>query len=341
MRLPKEDIGPLLLAMEDSFDANTINFLLLSRFGIPPGHIVGGNVPFPTQASAIFLHFQAQYTIERLIAALRDARPAVPEFPALLDKLNAASSGNPASLQRLMHNRNTPYHDVAQFRAALAKLEAAVCRVKTPSGYGTAALVAPNVVLTNFHVVEDIIDERGNLNGQAECLFDHKWISSTYTTPEVKVRARSCLSFSRYAEEDCRADALNKNPELLDYALLEIERNIADKPLVEGGDPRGHLNIPDPLRSVEKNTALIILQHPNAQPMKIDIATATDCSATRIRHNVNTEAGSSGAPIFDARLNLVAIHHAGHDWPETNYPYNQAIPLSLIIGHARQHGAPI
>ena len=54
-----------------------------------------------------------------------------------------------------------------------------------------------------------------------------------------------------------------------------------------------------------------MLQHPKAKPMKIDIGTTTWTGVARVRHNVNTEGGSSGAPIFNAALELVGTPSCG------------------------------
>jgi V8-like Glu-specific endopeptidase len=57
-----------------------------------------------------------------------------------------------------------------------------------------------------------------------------------------------------------------------------------------------------------------------------------NANRTRVLYNVNTQAGSSGAPCFNAKLELIALHHAGgKDWPAAgNYLFNQGIPLVQI-----------
>jgi len=62
----------------------------------------------------------------------------------------------PQSLEAMVssHSRLVNY---ARFLARLQGVGERVCLVKTPAKKGTGFLVAPDCVLTNFHVVEDVI----------------------------------------------------------------------------------------------------------------------------------------------------------------------------------------
>ncbi len=61
--------------------------------------------------------------------------------------------------------------------------------------------------------------------------------------------------------------------------------------------------------------------------------TAVNPTVTRLRHKTATLPGSSGAPCFNANLDLVALHHAGDpaETPGRPAEYNQAIPIGAII----------
>lgn len=60
-----------------------------------------------------------------------------------------------------------------------------------------------------------------------------------------------------------------------------------------------------------------------------------NANGTRVLYNVNTQPGSSGAPCFNAKLELATLHHAGgSDWPAAaNYLYNQGIPMGKIYAY--------
>ena len=173
------------------------------------------------------------------------------------------------------------------------------------------------------------------------CLFDHKQGADGYTTPGTSVKVTDVPVSSPHAEEDLKPDGTNTAADKLDYAMLRLERRLSEAPVVNGGTERGFVPVAKPPRTAKVPEGLLVLQHPTAKPMKIDIGAVTWTGATRLRHSVNTEEGSSGGPVFDAGLNLVAIHHAGYDWPNPPVPHNQAVPLALILADARARGVEV
>lgn len=64
---------------------------------------------------------------------------------------------------------------------------------------------------------------------------------------------------------------------------------------------------------------------------------ALDAAKLRIRYTTNTDKGSSGAPVFNEALDLIAIHHRGN----AGYQTNQGIPITAIIDHLQRNGITI
>ena len=158
---------------------------------------------FSDQVVDIHQHFDHRNQTEQLIAALRDARPAVPEFATLADRAGFAELPVGNGLEVFARSGGPAYQDAALFRAGLAKREAAVCRIEATTGYGTGFLVGADLVLTNYHVVARALNRDGTLGaGAVACLFDHKRGSDGYVTPGLSVVATQLLASSRYAEED-------------------------------------------------------------------------------------------------------------------------------------------
>ena len=340
MRVDPTQVAALLAGMEQAFDTLGLERVLLERCNLRLSNLAGFGLPFSYQAQQVHLYFDQRNMSDQLVAALRDARPSEAAFVRLSDAMGFTTIPNPGALEVLIRKQVVPYQDVVEFRGALAKAEAAVCRVETATGYGTGVLVGKNRVLTNHHVVASVLDDAGKLNGALHCLFDHKKSAMTYATPVRRVKAVAVLVSSPPASEDYKPREVATNPDQLDYALVSLAEHIGDQPVVYGGETRGYIEVDTAVGTLSVCDGLIILQHPLSQPMKIDIGAVTAIEGTRLKHSVNTEKGSSGAPVFDAGLRLVALHHAGFEWPTTDYPYNQAIPLALISEHAKRQGIP-
>ena len=102
----------------------------------------------------------------------------------------------------------------------------------------------------------------------------------------------------------------------------------------EGSRSRGYLTAPVPPATVAAKQPIVIVQHPNGEPLKlaIDTEAVIEVMDNRVRYRTNTEPGSSGSPVFDGRLQLVALHHAGDpDYSELHLAdYNQGIPITKV-----------
>ena len=338
MRLEQQDAAALLRAMDASFDTFSLDRVVTERLGVPLGRITSQLLPLESQTLAVHQYYQNRNEIESLVAALRDSRPKVPEFVRLGDLVGLSLVPSRQHLEVFAQKDRSPFKDVVKFRTELAAREASVCRVETATGTGTGALLGPDVVLTAHHVIADAMED-GNLNGAVTCEFDVKEVTAHPVLGGVKVAATSVLAWRNHAKADLEPNGDNQQPDRLDYALLKLERAVGAEPIVTQGDKRGYLT--PATRAPELNDGLLVLQHPKGVPMKIDIGAVIWVGKTRVRHSVNTDEGSSGSPVFDAELNIVAMHHAGHDWPDTKYPHNQAVPLSLILKDAAQQGATL
>ena len=305
-------------------------------------NIVSPFMPFESQCLMVLQHFNQLFEIEKLVAACRDARPSVKEFSLLAPRVGLIAVPKQDAFEVFVRKGPQPFMDVAAFLLKLTTWQAAVCMVVTDNSSGTGTLVANDIVLTNYHVVKPVLRADGTLTSPITCLFDKKTTASgTDVVPELPVQVSKVLAFSPYADEDLTASAISSDPCRLDYALLQLESPIGNAPIITGGDLRGFIQVPAAPAPLDVGSGLLVLQHPLGESMKIDLGSATLTGTTRLRHNVNTSHGSSGAPVFDAGLNLVAIHHAGYNWPAYTHPVNQAIPTSLIKADANARGVAI
>lgn len=341
MRLDPPHSEMLLSALEESFNPNTLAALLERRFSLRYYDLTSENKPFPNQVLAVYDHFRGHNTVEKLVAVLRDARPSVPELAILAQHIGLMLTPPKASLEALVRP-GTPYQDVVDFQAGFSALQAAVCQVRSGRSLGTGTLIGDDLVLTNYHVVAGSLSDDGRLAG-VSCRFDYKRAGSTaYSTPPLDVAASTALAWSPPADADMQIGGDNQAADRLDYALLRLASPVGARPVVAGGELRTAAPLSGRAHPIAISEGLLILQHPGGQPMKVDLGAVTWTGATRLRHTVNTEPGSSGAPVFDAGLQLVALHHAGHaDWPDQALNYNQAIPIPLIVADIAAKGVAV
>ena len=340
MRLQNPVLAVFLQAMEVSFNATDMEVLLLQRFGLRYSSITNAVRPWISQVIDIHNYFEFRNESERLVAALRDARPSVPELAAVADSVGFTKVSR-GELEVLVQHEDNPFQDVDLFRAKLASVEAATCQIDMGGTLGTGTLIGADLVLTNHHVISSRIDAEGRLSGPATCRFDYKTSDAGYTTPAVSVTARTLLASSPHSAQDLVIGPMATDMRALDYAILKLDRPIGNEPIIARGEPRGYVDVTSP-RFTAVDAGVLILQHPGGKAMKIDLGSVLDLGQARFRHTVNTEPGSSGAPVFDAGLRMIGIHHSGQSGgPGPHLTYNEGIPLAAIVSDARDREVAI
>lgn len=226
-----------------------------------------------------------------------------------------------------------------------------VCRIDVQSTSmdpkGTGFLVAEDLVLTNFHVVENVDPKH------IFCRFDYK-DSKNIGRP---IKVLGILAHSPYNEAEQKAEyttASYRHPEPyeLDFALLRLE-SPAGRAFVPNPDKtsgrRGFIDISALASEAELDPEVYILQHPFGKPLKYDSAPIIEGhgATTRVRYKTNTEKGSSGSPCFrywenESSLVPVALHNYGDpNWCDGEWKvpeFNHGIPIHLIAGDLEQKG---
>jgi Trypsin-like peptidase domain/Effector-associated domain 1 len=232
--------------------------------------------------------------------------------------------------------------DLGVWRERLARIEGQVCRIEfNNNAQGTGFLVGPDVLLTNYHVLERPL--KGQLPvEQVACRFDYKVLSDDSRSEGVVVRLHKegwRIDESRYsqAEADAQPDRELPKPDELDFAAVRLARPIGNEPIDKngaGGAPkRGWIAFPPVQPALDPGAPLFIAEHPDGSPMKLALDTdsvlGVNGNGTRVRYATNTEHGSSGSPCFDMDFALAALHHMGDPLWKTA-KYNQGIPIALI-----------
>jgi hypothetical protein len=233
--------------------------------------------------------------------------------------------------------------DIGLWREQLAHIEGQACRIEYDGeALGTGFLVGPDLVLTNYHVLEDVLEERGQA-GRVACRFDYKMLRGGSLSEGTVVPLDTAawkVDASPYSKAEGLGEPDREPPEAdeLDFALVRLARPIgrepADASATADGPKRGWIGIPITLPAFNANMPLIIAQHPDGSPMKLAFDTQAVIGAVhkgrRVRYNTNTEPGSSGSPCFDIDWTLIALHHMGDPGSRKVKGFNQGIPIHLI-----------
>lgn len=251
-----------------------------------------------------------------------------------------------SSLERLVSE--SPFLDIVRVLTRLGSIYRQVCRISFGGGadpQGTGFLVGPSTILTNYHVMQPVIDKEVAAT-DVRVQFDFATLLDGVIDNGVTVAMAKdwLIDFSPYSQMDVDGSGDEPSSDQLDYAAVRLDRSLGSEPVGDKSTPQSpprswmdlerHAAVPAP------DTAIYIVQHPEGDPMKLAVETKSviglNSTGTRLRHRTNTEGGSSGSPTFDAAFDLVALHNGG-DPRSLTAKFNQGIPIAQIIGLMKKH----
>jgi len=283
---------------------------------------------------------------DRLLLAARDQNPGNAVLLAFAQQFGLAPGGAPdrPNLEKLIVDTNA-FLNIAQWRENLGEIEGRVCRVEVNgNAAGTGFLLGPDVVMTNYHVVEAVQKSTpGPEGGQhVQVRFDYKQLNNGETLNPGQVfglAEKWLIDYSPYSPIDLQPEPKTGAPaaDQLDYALLRLNGAPGNKPIGAKASPedkpRGWLKPRAAAYDFQANTPLFIVQHPQGKPLKLALDTnavlKVNSNGTRVTYRTNTEPGSSGSPVFNANWELVALHHSGDPaWTPT---WNEGVPFGAIV----------
>ena len=197
----------------------------------------------------------------------------------------------------------------------------------TSQGHGTGFLLKGSdlasrfgeglVLLTNAHVVSDNPDVRkrhGSLPPEETVIFFEAHGEEEYEVAEV-------LWTSPPEDFDATVVRLSKAETL----AAKVAGQLA--------------NIAKRLPVVDEAARVYVIGHPRGGGLSYSLQDnlLLDHESPRIHYRTPTEGGSSGSPVFNAKWELIGLHHAGSEaMPRLNgrpgtYPANEGIWLIAII----------
>ncbi|MER8954533.1 serine protease [Mesorhizobium sp. M0833] len=323
--------------------------------------------PFALQVADLLVAANGQGWLPGLIGALQQDQPDSEELQDVLrDSLSTASarqvqdfvagSGNltakvQVELQRILPGKGTTLN-----LQALNRRLRSICRIDyadlNPPGVGTGFLVGPDLVLTNWHVVERVerapAAAKRRLAGELRFRFD---LIDRAAAEDAGGRASSAnltnespvLRSSPAGGIEIPGGQGEPGMNELDYALIRLAEKVGNDPVPGAmpGEIRGHIQLRDSMPQPVTDDALMVLQHPMRGELQFAIGTVLGPNQTgsRTRHTAATQQGSSGSLVLDAYLAPTALHNGTHFGTKLEQqPYNTAVPLSHIVSDLKNGG---
>jgi hypothetical protein len=354
MPLPGVTLKAICDAFEQAFDRDDLKLLVAEKMDVRLDKLTGPNTRWDVAVFEVVTWAEKRGRTTELIRAGYESNPTHPAMLAVyqtygLTGVDFQKSGQPAESRKASEGGfektikdRLPAFDFAAFREKMALVENRVCRVELDgNAAGTGFLVGPDAVLTNYHVLESVVTG-ATQPARVTCRFGYKVLPDG-SRPDGDVvgldAANWLLDFSKYSPAEQTADPDNPppSPDELDYALVKLARPIGKESvkLQDGASgPRGWLPLSAAPPNFVPQMPLMIAQHPDGKPLKLAVDTdsviGVNAGHTRVRYATNTEAGSSGSPVFDLSWNLVALHHFGDPAYHRVPAYNQGVPIDKI-----------
>lgn len=186
---------------------------------------------------------------------------------------------------------------------------------------GTGFLVGPNLFLTNHHVLNSLQVARG-----AKVEFNYE-ISAENLLIGNGTRPRATQAFTL---DPSRLFITSPALEGLDYTFVWIES--------AAQSAFGLIPMERSSFTVDEGSQAFVIHHPDGRPKEVSLDDTDIVSITTrvIHYSSDTMGGSSGAPVFDHRGRLIALHHASRpmrielpDGTETRV-INEGIKIAAI-----------
>jgi V8-like Glu-specific endopeptidase len=331
--------------------ANGLAMLVQYKLGRNLETIASPALPLDVIAFRLVQDMQARGWIDRLVAAAREARPDNPDLFAVAQARDLAvrMPAQAPKLERIVRDSHT-FLDIVKVRSRLAEIEAQVCRVEAASdagrSYGTGFLVAPDVVMTNYHVVQPVIEKAPGADPKKVVLrFDYKRAASGDDINPGQVFHLDddwLVDQSPPSPVDLQAEPKSGVPATteLDYALLRLDTDAGNRAVGANAPPgsprRGWIAVSARADVFPVDSPMFIVQHPDAEPMQLaldlEAVIKVNDNGTRVQYRTNTLGGSSGSPCFNRDWELVALHHSGDpNFSELHHPtFNEGVPFAAI-----------
>lgn len=319
IRLTGEQEKQFLEALLDAFPTE-VDLAQMVRYGGVARNLaaIAGNGKLNDVVFNLLVWASSRDKTGDLLIAARNANPTNAVLRTFAETAQLASPSLAEGDLEAIVLKSVRFQNAEQWRIAMSQRELAVCRVEVPGNiYGTGFLVGPDLIMTNYHVLESVIAKR-DLASFVIFRFDFKRSADGITL-------RPGQEYHLATTMDWLLDSSPRGQ--LDYVLVRVSGSPGKQAVggQEHAPERGWL-IPA-VHQFEVGEPMFIIQHPEAAPLCFTPGAVTSLAKDKryVSYSANTLPGSSGSPCFSSDWELVAIHHTGG---ETS---NQGSRFSAIL----------
>ena len=273
-----------------------------------------------------------------LLPPVEPADPAAePEFDPTV--------GDQAALEQIVNSEDN-FLDIDTLAGAIYSAQA-VGRIELPRGraHGTGFLIAPDLILTNFHVFKS-----KDVLSSAVIRFDYNANADGVVTQGRVFEFSPDLYVSSPDKELDFALVRVKGEPLAERKMEPGDEGLGYLELLRRGRHRGYLLLSPSL--IVEHERVNIIQHPNGNPQKVVLTqnyVLANMSAERVHYLADTQPGSSGSPVLNQHWEVIALHHSGGAHPpqkasldlqkllKGQFKFNEGIPVRAILPHIERY----
>ena len=272
-----------------------------------------GRLTYDNEALGLFLNFiksligvQQQEFLDTLLTKYNMMTPIAPSPE--LDNWRGIESEESVLEKIIGENTLRPIAFLAQGLQVAQSVAYIGVHAGTKGWSGTGFLVAPNLILTNHHVVSDV-----DLLPNTLFRFNYEENFMGEAQKPIEYRAKPNGLFH-----------VNK---ALDYAIIQLDEDV--------GSAWGWLPLLP--RTVKRTDRVNIIQHPNGRPKQISLQNnfVEYVGDNVVQYVTSTLPGSSGSPVLNDGWEVVALHHSGGNISEPTtkrrYFRNEGILIEKIL----------
>ncbi|HEV7529009.1 MAG TPA: effector-associated domain EAD1-containing protein [Solirubrobacteraceae bacterium] len=341
-KLTGEDRRQLIAALLEAFPSpQELEMLLDLRLDRSLAAIAPTSQPYEYVTFKVIERSEAEGWTGELILAASSARPGNQTLAKVAQPLGLVPSVG-ARLEQMISPRNG-VHDVERWLGDAWRSARRVCRLemrtRTAVYGGTGFLVGPDEILTNFHVVQELMlsgdspeestvrfdvrsaPDGGTVLAGRPCRLAEEWLLAW--SPQDDAKEQSIVA----AGDDAR----------LDYALLRLAEPVGEEEIGLGAPAaarRGWVALSPRARTPVAGDQTVILQHPGGGALKLAADSVVEYieKQAAVRYLTNTDEGSSGSPCFGFGWELVALHQGGSADGASNQGHATCAIAQHILG---------